>query len=156
MQDGLVNQIMERITDGKLTDPVAIADLQGKIQTLEDFLLTLPQTEIPLKHTFSDGVYAREITIPKGALIVGKIHKKRNMNIISRGKVSFFSTDGAIHCEGPHTFVASPGVKRVIYAHEETVWTTIHGTEETDLDKIEEIFIAKTYAELGPGKLEGV
>ena len=106
-----------------------------------------PQIDIPLKHTFSKNVYAREITIPKGSIIIGKIHKYQNMNIISKGEVSFFSIDGAVRVKAPYTFVASPGVKRVIVAHEETVWTTIHGTSETDLDKLEDEFIAKDYSE---------
>jgi hypothetical protein len=35
-----------------------------------------------------------------------------------------------------------------VYALEDTVWTTIHITEETDLDKIEDYVIAKDYAAL--------
>jgi hypothetical protein len=31
-----------------------------------------------------------------------------------------------------------PGMKRVIYAITDTVWTTFHVTEETDVDKIAE------------------
>lgn len=115
---------------------------------LEQYLLQWPQIEEKLTHNFSDGVYARELFIPKGALIVGKIHKKKNMNIISKGEVTFLSVDGAFRVKAPYTFVASPGVKRIIYAHEDTVWTTIHGTHETDLEKIEEEFIAKDYSEV--------
>lgn len=32
--------------------------------------------------------------------------------------------------------------------HEDTVWTTIHGTNETDIDKIEDMFIAKNYEDV--------
>lgn len=101
--------------------------------------------EIPLKHHFSKDVYAREIVIPKGALIVGKIHKHTNLNILSKGKITLLSIDGCKTVEAPYTVVSSPGVKRLAYAHEECVWTTIHGTNETDVDKIEELFIAKDY-----------
>jgi hypothetical protein len=44
--------------------------------------------------------------------------------------------------------VSPPGVKRLAYAHEESIWATIHGTDETDVDKIEEQFIAKDYSEV--------
>lgn len=121
--------------------------LRDKISMLERAMKQGPQIEVPLKHTFSKNVYAREITIPKGSIIIGKIHKHQNMNIISKGEVSFFSIDGAVRVKAPYTFVASPGVKRVIVAHEETVWTTIHGTSETDLDKLEDEFIAKDYSD---------
>lgn len=121
---------------------------RARISKLEDAILKQPQIDPPLKHHFSHGIYGREMFLPKGSLIVGKIHKLKNFNIISQGDVSFFSIDGADRVQAPHSFVGSPGAKRVIYAHEDTVWTTIHGTDETDLDKIEELFIAKDYHEV--------
>lgn len=121
---------------------------RAQIHSVEKKLLEMPPAEIPLRHTFSKGVYAREITIPAGTLLVGKIHKHLNMNIISKGDVSFFSVDGSLRVEAPYTFVAAPGVKRVIYAHSDSVWTTIHGTELTDLAEIENEFIAKDYDEI--------
>ena len=45
----------------------------------------------------------------------------------------------------PYTFVSRPGTKRVGLAHADTVWVTIHATEETDLEKIEEEVIAASY-----------
>jgi hypothetical protein len=45
----------------------------------------------------------------------------------------------------PHSFVSQPGVKRAVLALEDTIWTTYHPTEETDLDKIEEYVIAPTF-----------
>lgn len=138
-----VKELM-RLSDGQLTE-AGKAELRVQITKLEDVLLKLPQEDVPLKHYFSRDVYAREISIPKGTLIVGAIHRHKNLNIISKGAVTFFSIDGAVRTEAPHTFIASPGVKRVIYAHEDTVWTTIHGTGETDLSKIEDEFIAKNY-----------
>ena len=41
----------------------------------------------PLNHYFSDGIYVREITIPAGMVIVGKIHKHRHPNFLIKGKV---------------------------------------------------------------------
>jgi hypothetical protein len=134
--------------DARAMECIKPDELREMIAKFEEWCLTQPQTEIPLKHHFSKGVYAREIFIPRGTLVIGKIHKHRNMNVISSGEVSFLSIDGMIRAKAPHTFVASPGVKRVIYAHEDTTWTTIHGTDETDLDKLEDEFIAKSYDEV--------
>lgn len=147
MESKLMLEVVE-LTDGGALTPRGRAVLRNKISQLEAAVSKETQITCPLTHRFSKGVYAREIFIPKGSLIVGAIHKFQNMNVISKGDVSFFSVDGAVRVQAPHTFSASPGVKRVIYAHEDTVWTTIHGTEETDLGKIEEIFIAKNYAEV--------
>jgi hypothetical protein len=40
--------------------------------------------------------------------------------------------------------VSKPGIKRAGYAHSDTVWICIHPTDETDLEKLEEHFIAQT------------
>ena len=118
-----------------------IGDFQKAVEAHE-------QIDVPIKHYFSKDVYAREMKLKKGDLIVGKIHKFENLNILSEGEVSILSIDGLKKVKAPHTFVGSVGAKRVIYAHTDVVWTTIHGTDETDVDKIEEKFIAKNYEEI--------
>lgn len=129
------------------------AEVREFIASLETYLKTLPQAEIPLKHYFSKGVYGREIAMEKGTLLVGKIHKHQTMNVLMSGEVSVLSIDGVMRIKAPFTFVSSPGAKRVIFANEASVWTVFHGTEETDLEKIEDEFIAKDYSEVQ--ELEG-
>ena len=116
-----------------------------KVGKLESAMLEYPQIDIPVKHYFSKGVYAREITIPKDTILTGKIHKFSQLNILSKGEISVMTDDGIKRVKAPFTIVSPPGTKRAAYAHEECVWTTIHGTEETDLEKIENIFIAKDH-----------
>lgn len=122
--------------------------LREKIAEFESMLKSIEQLEIKTTHHFSKGVYAREIFIPKGTILVGKIHKHENLNILSQGDISVISIDGAFRIKAPATIVSSPGVKRVAYAHEDSIWTTIHGTDERDLEKIEDEFIAKSYDEV--------
>lgn len=89
-------------------------------------------------HRFADGIYAREIIIPAGTLIVGKVHRTRHLNVISQGRISVWSAnEGVRHITAPFSFVAEPGTQRLGFAHEDTVWTTIHGTSETDLAVLE-------------------
>lgn len=108
----------------------------------------LPDVDCPLQHVFAPGVYARTITIPAGTVIVGKIHKHSHINILSKGKVTVVTEyAGRETLEGPITMVSSPGTKRAVYAHTDVVWTTIHLTDKTDLNEIEDHVIAKTYAE---------
>lgn len=104
----------------------------------------LPPVEIPVKDYFSKGVYAREIFIPKGTVITGKIHKFVNLNIMSQGEMSVLTDEGIQRVKAPFTIVSPPGTRRVAYAHEDTVWTTIHGTDMTDVDAIEAEFVAQT------------
>lgn len=123
-------------------------EIQHYITKLEEHMRELPQTEIPLKHYFSKGVYGREIEIPAKSLVVGKIHKYQVMNVVSKGEVSVLSIDGVVRMKAPCTWVSSPGAKRVIYAHEDTVWSNFLGTSETDIKKIEQEFIAATYEDV--------
>lgn len=130
-----------------------LEDLRLFISALENQLRDLPQIETELTHYTANpgteaGVYARELKIPKGALIIGKIHKKETINVISSGEVSVVSQDGCVRVKAPYTFVSTPGAKRVIYAHEDTTWTCFHATGSTDLTEIENEFIAKDYCDV--------
>lgn len=103
--------------------------------------------ELPVAHHFSKGVYARELFIPKGTVLTGKIHKEENLNIIAKGDITVMTEDGLKRVGAGAVIVSPPGTKRAGYAHEDTIWITIHGTEEKDLEKIEEQFIAQSFEE---------
>jgi hypothetical protein len=136
---------MQNLTQLSTQDKI---ELRDRILTLEEKMKENGCDYQPtINHYFSKGVYAREMRLKKDDLVIGKIHKFENLSILSQGEVSVISIDGAIRIKAPFTFVASPGTKRVILAHEDSVWTVVHGTEETDLDKIEDQFIAKSYEE---------
>ncbi len=115
-----------------------------KVNAVEDLMKQQEQVPLETKHYFSKGVYAREIFIPKGIMLTGYIHKYTNLNIISKGKIRVLIDDQVKDIEAPATIVSPPGTKRIAIALEDTVWTTIHGTEETNIDIIEEMFIAHT------------
>lgn len=120
------------------------------IQTLQDAMFAAGGNvdNCPVRHIFAPGAYAREMTIPAGTVIIGKIHKHAHLNIISKGRGRVVTEFGPMEIEAPHTFVSEPGTKRVVHALEEMVWTTVHITDETDLAKIEDHVIAKDYDEL--------
>ena len=101
-----------------------------------------------ITHYFAPGVYAREMWMPAGCLITGKIHMTEHLNMLSQGKVSVSNKGESITMEAPYTFVSPVGTKRAIYAHEDSTWTTIHATELTDPDEIEQEIIAETFEEL--------
>jgi hypothetical protein len=117
--------------------------VKSKIFAAEAYMREMPQVDIPVKNYFSQGVYAREITIPAGVCLTGEIHKFKQLNILSKGCMSVYTEDGIVKVEAPFTVVSPAGTKRIAYAHSECVWTTIHGTDETDVDIIRSKFIAK-------------
>lgn len=117
---------------------------KDKISYLVEKMGAMPQTECPLKHYFAPGVYLREIFMPAGSVVIGKIHKTEHFNIIQKGVVSLVSEDGSREMlTGPCTFVSKAGVQKVLYIHEDTVWSTVHITDERNLEKLEEQLIEK-------------
>lgn len=110
----------------------------------------LPPLHLPLKHAFGDSVYVREVFIPKGSFLVGKIHRHAHANFISQGSVIVVTEHAGVEkLEAPCTMISPKNTKRAVYANEDTIWTTIHVTDERELEKIEEEVIAKSYAEIG-------
>lgn len=147
------------MTDG--AGAIACIDIAGsapvvrqRIMELERALKPLEQVDMQLCHTFAPGAYARTIVLPKGIVVVGKIHKHGHLNIVSSGRVSVVTEFGRMDISGPHVFTSQPGTKRALFTHEETVWTTVHLTDSTDLGDIENEIIAKGYDELPQGLID--
>lgn len=122
---------------------VGIPDI-AKVIAFENILKEYPQIELKVIHHFSKGVYARELHIPAGVILTGEIHKFTNLNILSKGRIQVLTENGMREVEAPFTIVSPAGTKRVARALTDCVWTTIHGTDETDLNIIEKTFIAKS------------
>lgn len=108
----------------------------------------LPDIECPLTHIFAPGMYGRQIFVPADTLVVAKIHRHAHLVIVMKGRGLVATEEGPKHYEGPSMFVSKAGTKRVVYVYEDTVWATVHLTNETDLDKIEDELIAPDYASL--------
>lgn len=108
--------------------------------------LTLPSVEAPLIHTWTKGLYIREIHLKAGTLAVTKIHNTQHPYVILKGKVSV-TTDGEnwTYIEAPFNGITEPGTQRFIVVYEDTIWITYHPNpdDEKDLIKIEEKIIRK-------------
>lgn len=126
---------------------ISFNELRNKTFALEAVMLKLPQVKLKVIHHFSEGVYARELHIPAGVTLVGEIHKFKNLNILSKGKMLVTTDEGMKEVEAGFTVVSPPGTKRAAHTITDCIWTTIHGTEETDVDAIEAKFIAHTEEE---------
>ena len=92
-----------------------------------------------MEHHFSPGIYTRSIFIPKGAIIIGKMHKTEHLNIVSSGLLTVWTETGMKLVGAPAIIHSLPNCKRVALAHENTVWTTIHSNpdDEQDVEKLE-------------------
>jgi len=122
----------------------------GEAQSLKEEC-TLTHYFSPIDEQFGCCTYARQIFLPKGSLVIGKIHRHQHLNFILKGKVSVATEFGKKYFEAPCTFISEVGLKRAVYAEEDTIWTTVHLTSyagEENLDKIEQEVISPTYDEL--------
>jgi len=100
-----------------------------RIESMESQMIELPQVEIPVIDRWVNGMYMREITIPKGTLLTGRVHLFDYADIMLSGDISVATADGCVRYTGPNVFTGVAGRKRAGYAHEDTRWITVHRTE---------------------------
>ena len=127
-----------------------ILTMRQKVDKLERSMYAMPQAECPVRHYFAPGMYAREITIPKGVTLVGAIHKTENLCILSKGKLELVTEAGTVVIEAPATVTCKAGAKNAALALEDAVWTNFlpNPDNETDTDKLVEIFTHSKASEL--------
>ena len=122
-------------------------DMIEKLFVIEAALKQMPQVEVPLRHCFGNKVYVREMTAPKGSILIGKMHKYKQVNIVVKGDISVLTEDGWKRLKAGDMFESPAGIKRAGFTHEDTVWTTICGTEETEVNKAEDELTIGSYQE---------
>ena len=105
----------------------------------------------PVKHSFVGGCYVREIYNPANELIITKIHKKEHPFFLMKGEMSILTEDGIQHIKAPHQGITKPGTKRAIYTHSECVFITVHATENTTIDDVEDEVVCTKYEDLPDG-----
>lgn len=155
-----MNNICENKND--LTVDNERSKIRENILKLESVMLGMKENliDLPVKHHFAPGLYSRELFIPKGVTLTGMIHKTEHICVLSMGEVSVYTEDGMKRLKASSVVHSMPGIKRVLFAHEDSVWINFHHnpTNEQDPEKIEEIFTVKTFEELEfkePKKLIG-
>lgn len=123
------------------------AKWREKLQRLDEELLKYPQIDLPITHRYSRGVYSRTMYMPRGTILTGRIHKYSQINILLRGEVSVLTEEGMVRVKAPFVVESPAGTKRAMYAHEESEWMTIMGTDITDPDQALDELTAWTYEE---------
>lgn len=122
-----------------------------QVQAVQEWLLEQPQIKIETRHYFAGGIYEREIIVPAGAMIAGKIHLYEHLAKLSKGTMTIFSEHSKGTFTGPKTFVSRPGEKRLGYAHDDCVFSTFHkvgsGATEADVPVLEAHLVVDTIQE---------
>ena len=94
--------------------------------------------DVPVDHHFAPGVYMRQMNAKAGTLVVSKMHRTEHMNILLTGSLTVATEDGIELLKAPLVIKSMPGTKRIGYFHEDSSWITVHPTQTTDLDLIEQ------------------
>lgn len=134
----------------------SIAELDHKIATTIDkieaaIISTVNEpgsvyklVDCPLVHTFTDKLYSRQITMPSGTLVTSETHLTEHQFVVSKGVVSVWTEEGGeVIIEAPFHGITKPGTRRVLYIHDECVWTTFHSTLLHTVDDIYNDIIEK-------------
>lgn len=122
--------------------------LRDKVYILEEIAKQQPQIDIPVIHHLSFkrhlswGIYGREITIPAGAIVTGKLHKYPQLNILLSGTIELVTEDGLLRLGAPQIVSSPSGTKRAARAVTECRWLTVLPTIDSDPEEIERKFIA--------------
>jgi quercetin dioxygenase-like cupin family protein len=104
-------------------------------------LAMLPQTDLGIKHHFSDGVYAKQMHLPKGHQAVSHRHAYSHLSVLASGVAIVKTDDTEITYTAPACIEIAAGVKHAITALEDVTWFCIHATNETDIKKIDQVLI---------------
>ena len=127
-------------------------NLNDKVETLLKEVQAMPQLECAENHYFGPGLYIKEVILPAGSVIIGKPHKVAHMCILLQGKMVIAKEDGSkVELVAPMTFVSPPG-RKVAYIIETVVFQNVFATEETDIEKLENMLIDNTQQLLEEGK----
>ena len=97
--------------------------------------------DLVIIHHFSDGLYARQMKIPKGYLAVSHAHNYSHLSVLASGRVLVVTDEGSQEFTAPACIEIKAGVHHAIEALEDASWFCIHATEETDVDKLDEVLI---------------
>lgn len=115
-----------------------------EILDFEEYMLELPQAECSVVHKFLPGKYIRELHMKAGTIAIGHAQKQRHLNRLIQGSVSMFMPDGSTKIvKAPLEFIGEPG-KKMGTVLEDCIWQNVYDTDETDIQKLEEMFLEKS------------
>lgn len=109
----------------------------NSISQLQEIMKDFPKADVVTRHHFSDGMYAREMVMPPGSVVVGATHKSKHLYSVVSGECVVASTTERETIKAPYLGETIPGTQRVIYSETGCTWITYHPTQLTDINEIE-------------------
>ena len=130
-------------------DLKSMADGDSIIAGTDEDPIVTDSEKVPIRSFFMDGVYVREMTMYQGTAVIGAIHKHLHMCFLLEGHLSVASSSGVRDYVAPCYIIAEPGEKRVLYAHEDSLWYNTHKNPDNieDVKLLEKDIVAVSYEE---------
>ena len=97
--------------------------------------------DLGIIHNFSDGLYAKQMHVPKGYTVGTHAHKYSHLSVLAKGTVIVRTDFSEKVVEAPACLEIEKGIHHSIEALEDAVWFCIHATDETDVDKVDQVLI---------------
>tara|TARA_Y100000592_G_C5474751_1_gene321608 strand:- start:1460 stop:1978 length:519 start_codon:yes stop_codon:yes gene_type:complete len=103
----------------------------------------------PTTHHIENGLYTREVLMPKGSLVVSFIHKQNHPSFFLSGEMSILTDGGEIkRIKAPMKVMTETGTQRVAYMHEDCVWVCVYKTDKETVEEAEKDVYTLDYKEL--------
>tara|TARA_R110000765_G_scaffold160658_1_gene265020 strand:+ start:141 stop:626 length:486 start_codon:yes stop_codon:yes gene_type:complete len=147
----------------KIFDNTIQLSYREKVKEIEEHFLSIADGELIVgevgkvaypdffkyKHSFADGIYIREMTMEKGSLVISVIHKHSSGFFLLSGHLAISTENGVEEFIAPCFVVTPRGTKRIGYAIEESVVTTVHKNPKNlrDIEEIDNYNAAYTWEE---------
>jgi hypothetical protein len=140
----------------KIFDNTPAKSYKDKVKQIEDYFISIADgvnvigngKEITYgeglwgyKHSFADGIYIREMMMKQGQLGFSAIHKHSYGFFLLSGILASSKEEGIEEFVAPCYIISPQGAKRIVYAIEDCVITTVHAnpTNTEDLDELAKI-----------------
>lgn len=107
------------------------------VRALEAAILQHPQIDLPTDHIIHGQVSARTIFIPAGTVLTGALTNLDNICVVF-GDITVTTDDGPVRLTGFNVLPAKAGAKRAGVTHADTWWCTLHHTEQTSVEAVED------------------
>jgi hypothetical protein len=105
--------------------------------------------QFPLKHSFADGIYVRQMSMDKDSSVIGAIHNHLHVWFLLTGNISVVTEKAVEDYIAPCYVIATPGTKRVIYANEDSIFVNVHKNPSNteNIQELEGELVSRNYEE---------
>jgi len=148
----------------KILENTIAVSYKDKVQEIEDYIVSIADgkdivagngSELiypdmwEYKHSFADGVYIREMRMKQGQLGFSAIHKHSYGFFLLSGVLASSKEEGIEEFIAPCYVISPRGSKRIVYAVEDCVITTVHAnpTNTKDLKEIQSANVVFSWEE---------